>query len=314
METDAGLPRWGVMLPSFDPYRQGSFPLVEAARLCESLGFDSGWVGDHLAYNPPILDAACCLAAAAAVTERIWLGTGVMLLALRNPAWAAKQIATIDALAPGRVILGVGAGGEGAAEFAAAGVPLAERGRRLDESIDVVTRLLAGQEVDHGGPLIPIRVPRLDPVPRRQPPLVVGGRSDAALERAARVADGWMGVWMSPDRLTAAREQLERRARAHGRPCPHVLVMCFVHVTDDEDRGWDEVTSLVRGQYGLELGSLARWLHVGPVGRVATELARYREAGADGLVVLPMGRDPLAQIEAIAPMGDAVITTSSGHR
>lgn len=310
MGPDRSLPRWGVMLPSFDPYRQGSFPVVRAAQLSEALGFDSGWVGDHLAYHPPTLDAPCALAAAAAVTERIWLGTGVMLLALRNPAWAAKQIATIDALAPGRVIVGVGAGGEGEAEFAATGVAIAERGRRLDESIAVVTRLLAGEAADYRGPLGPVRVPRLEPVPGVVPPLVVGGRSDAALERAAKVADGWMGVWMSPDRLASARDQLDRRAMAHGRLPLHVLVLCFVHVGDDEARGWREAGELVRGQYGLDLERLSRWLHVGSRDKVTTELTRYRDAGADGLVVLPMGRDPLAQIEAIAPMGRDLITPS----
>lgn len=300
------MPRWGIMLPSFDPYRRGSFPLVQAARRAEALGFDSGWVGDHLSYYPPTLEPACALAACAAVTDRILLGTGVMLLALRNPAWAAKQIASLDALAPGRIVLGVGAGGEGEAEFQAAGVPLVARGRRLNEAIEVVTRLLAGEEVDYEGPIGPIRIPRLEPVPRRLPPVVVGGRSDAALDRAGRVGDGWMGVWMSPERLASTRDQLQRRADAYGRPLPHVLLLCFVHVTDDRENGWAEAAELVMGQYGLPIERLARWLHVGPIDDVARELARYRDAGADGLVVLPMARDPLAQMEAIAPLGPAL--------
>lgn len=300
------LPRWGVMLPSFDPYRHGRYPLVAAARLVEQLGFDSGWVGDHLAYHPPTLDAACALSACAAVTERIWLGTGIMLLALRNPAWAAKQLATVEALAPGRLVLGVGAGGEGEAEFAAAGVPLAHRGRRLDEALEVVTRLLAGKAVDHPGPLLPMRVPRLEPVPARVPPVVVGGRSGAALARAARSGEGWMGVWLSPERLLRARAELAHLSEAHGRACPHVLLLVFVNITDDPDRGWQEAADLVTGQYGLPIDKLARWIHVGPADKVAAELDRYRNAGADGFVVLPMARDVLAQIEAIAAMRSAL--------
>lgn len=300
------LPRWGVMLPSFDPYRQGSYPVVRAAQVCEASGFDSVWVGDHLAYHPPTLDPIVTLAAAAAVTERIQLGTAVMLLALRNPAWAAKQVASVDALAPGRVVLGVGVGGEGEAEFEAAGVPLAERGRRLDEAIDVVTRLLAGDAVDHPGPLRPIRVPRLEPVPQQVPPLIIGGRSDAALSRAARVGDGWMGVWMDPPRLAATCVRLAHLADEQGRPRPHVLFMAFVHVTDDPDRGWEEAAGLVRGQYGLAVDRLARWIHVGTVTQIAQQLCRYQDAGADGLVLMPMARDTLAQIEAIAEIGTAL--------
>lgn len=295
------------MLPTFDPYRQGAFPLLQAARLAERVGFDSGWVGDHLAYHPPTLDPACSLAAAAAVTERMWLGTGVLLLALRNPAWAAKQIASVEALAPGRVVLGVGVGGEGEAEFAAAQVPLAGRGRRLDEALGVVTRLLAGEAVHHEGPLLPITVPRLEPVPARVPPIVIGGRSSAALDRAARLGDGWMGVWMSPERLRTACDELAARADGHGRARPHVLFLVFAHVTDDADRGWQEAAELVEGQYGLPLDRLHRWLHVGPADKVADAFAGYRDAGADGIVVVPMARDVLGQIEALAQLRAAVV-------
>src|SRR3954469_25437422 len=107
------MPRWGVLLPTFDPLRTGRQPSPgEAARLAEDLGFDAVWVGDHLACPAPVLDAPTCLAAAAAVTNRIALGLSVMLLGLRRPAWAAKQLATIDALSGGRLRLGVGVGGE----------------------------------------------------------------------------------------------------------------------------------------------------------------------------------------------------------
>lgn len=301
------MPRWGVMLPSFDPYRQGAFPVPRAAELAEQVGFDSGWVGDHLAYHPPTLDAACALAAAAAVTEDLWLGTGVLLLALRNPAWAAKQIASVDALAPGRVVLGVGVGGEGEAEFAAAQVPLAQRGRRLEEALGIVTRLLAGEGVDHKGPLIPITVPRLEPVPARVPPIVIGGRSEAALDRAARLGDAWMAVWMSPDRLRRSSEELAAKADRYGRRRPDVLMLVFANVTDDVDGGWREAAQLVDGQYGLPLARLRPWLHVGPAGAVADAFTTYRDAGADGVVVVPMARDVLGQIEALAPLRSAVV-------
>lgn len=293
------------MLPSFDPYRTGSFPVPRAAALAEQAGFDAVWVGDHLAYHPPTMDALCALASAAAVTERVTLGTAVLLLALRHPAWTAKQLASLDALAPGRVVLGVGVGGEGEAEFRAAGVPLAGRGRRLDESLEVLYALLRGDAVDHRGPSISLTSPRLEPVPSLPPPLVVGGRSVPALDRAARVADGWMAVWVTPDRLSSMRAELARKAENLGRPCPRVLLLVFCCLTDDPDRGWNEAAELLQGQYRLPIEKLARWIHVGSAEKLASDLSDYRNAGADGFVILPVARDGLAQIEALGPLRPA---------
>ena len=118
------------MLPSFDPYQQGVLPLLEAARRTEDCGFDSAWVGDHLSFHPPIYEALTSLAAVGAVTERIELGTNVLLLALRQWPLLASQLGTIDALFPDRLLLGVGVGGEHPPEWEAAGVPVKERGRR----------------------------------------------------------------------------------------------------------------------------------------------------------------------------------------
>ncbi|WP_296145213.1 LLM class flavin-dependent oxidoreductase, partial [Pseudonocardia sp. SCN 73-27] len=95
--------------------------MVEGAVLAEELGFDSGWVGDHLSFHPPLLDALTALTAAAVRTERLVLGTGVLLLPMRNAVWTAKQLASIDSLAPGRLLFGVGVGGENPAEWEAAG-------------------------------------------------------------------------------------------------------------------------------------------------------------------------------------------------
>jgi alkanesulfonate monooxygenase SsuD/methylene tetrahydromethanopterin reductase-like flavin-dependent oxidoreductase (luciferase family) len=113
--------KWGVRLPTSDPFGSGPPPVVAGARCAEDLGFDAAWVGDHLIACPPVLDAFCCLSAAAAVTSRAELGINVLQLGLRQPAWAAKQLATIEALAPGRLRLWVGAGGEYPDEFSAAG-------------------------------------------------------------------------------------------------------------------------------------------------------------------------------------------------
>ena len=110
-QEDSTYAGFGVMLPNIDPFRC-SPPFLDAAALAEDLGFDSGWVGDHLSFHPPVLEAVCAVSAAAGRTRRIRLGFAVMLLAMRHPAWTAKQLMAIDRLAPGRLVLVPGVGGE----------------------------------------------------------------------------------------------------------------------------------------------------------------------------------------------------------
>lgn len=298
-DLSRSLAGYGLMLPSFDPYRLGAYPVLDAAERAERLGFDSAWVGDHLQYHAPVLEPCVALAAVAARTRRLRLGFAVMLLPLRHPVWVAKQLATIEALAPGRVVLGAGVGGENPAEYEAAGVPVAERGRRLDEALEIVGRLLEGGPVDHPGPLLPVRSPGLEPVPGRRLPLVLGGRSEAAQARAARIADAWLGVWLSPERVTAARERIAGLAAAAGRPAPQTLMMVFANVGDDRARARAEVDALARGQYGLPLERIERWALLGDAATVAEGLAAHRAAGVDGFVIHPASPDPLAQLEPL---------------
>jgi alkanesulfonate monooxygenase SsuD/methylene tetrahydromethanopterin reductase-like flavin-dependent oxidoreductase (luciferase family) len=295
---------FGVMLPSFDPFRQGPPPLAAGARLLEELGFDSGWVGDHLQFYPPLLDSLTALAGAATVTERLVLGVGVLLLPMRHPVWTAKQVASIATLAPDRFIFGVGVGGENPAEWEAAGVPVAERGRRLDESLEIVGALLRGEPVDHPGPLLPVRSPALEPIPASPVPLVVGGRSEAGLRRAARVGDGWLGVWMSAKRLAETRARLHEYAAEYDRPPCRIVQMVFVHVTDDATAGQAEAFAFAQGQYGPAAEALSRWTLVGDAARVADGLAEWRDAGAEGFVVVPAARDILGHYHRLAKVRD----------
>jgi alkanesulfonate monooxygenase SsuD/methylene tetrahydromethanopterin reductase-like flavin-dependent oxidoreductase (luciferase family) len=304
--------RVGVLLPTFDPYRQaGPRPLVAAARLAEELGFDGVWAGDHLVCRAPVLDAPAALAAAAAVTERVTLGFSVLLLGLRPPAWAAKQLATIDALAPGRLAVGVGVGGEHPEEFVAAGVTVHDRGARLDDALRVLPGLLAGRPQRHVGRVLDVDVPALAPAVSRMPPILVGGRGEPALRRAARFGDAWLPMWLAPDALAARRERLHELAAEHGRPAPTITLLVLVRVQDDPAGAREHAAAHLRGQYDLPLDVVERWAALGPAEHVAGVLRAALAAGVDDLVLMPLGPDPLEQYERLRGVVDLLGTTPS---
>ena len=293
--------RCGVLLPSFDPFRTGDRrPVVAAARLAEDLGFDGVWVGDHLACPAPGLDATTCLAAAAAVTERVTLGFSVMLVGLRSAAWTAKQLIALDALASGRLLLGVGVGGEFPDEFRAAGVPLRERGARVDETLQVLPHLVTGRPVEHDGPKLKLSIPGLEPAMTAPPRVLVGGRGEPALNRAARFGDAWLPMWLTPDELGRRAGRLAELADEHGRPCPELALLIGVHVDDDLAVASREADGHMQGQYRMPLDVVQRWSALGSAEQVAEYLQAYVAVGVRELVLMPLAREPLRQYERLA--------------
>jgi len=286
---------WGVLLPTFDPLRLGEpYAVTRAARLAQDAGFASVWAGDHLKCPAPGLDGPTCLAAAAAVTTEVALGLSVMLLGLRPVAWAAKQIATLQHLSGNRLRLGVGVGGEFPAEYEAAGIPLSGRGARLDRALELLPLMLsAGGE--HS----------LEP-PAKMPPVLVGGRSDRALARAASYGDAWLPMWISPDTLRRRGELLAERSAALGRPAPAISLLVLAHVDADSSRARAQADAHLRGQYGMDLSRVERWTALGGVGEVAAFLEPYTRAGVSEILLLPLGARPLEQIERLAEVTRAV--------
>jgi alkanesulfonate monooxygenase SsuD/methylene tetrahydromethanopterin reductase-like flavin-dependent oxidoreductase (luciferase family) len=292
----------GVLLPNFDPQRLGGPPqIVQAARLAEQLGFESLWAGDHLACPAPGLDAPTCIAASAVVTERIALGFSVMLLGLRNPAWTAKQLTSIDLLAGGgRVRLGVGAGGEFPAEFEAAGVPVSERGTRLDDSLAVIGDLLTGRPVDYAGRALTVRAPALEPALPAAPPIYVGGRGEPALRRAARYGDAWMPMWLTPARIAERSQLLGEMALEQGRPVPRVAPLILVRIDDDRNHAYAQARAHIAGQYRMELEAIERWTLLDSIDGAVEHLHQFVEVGVSEILLLTLGRDPLEQYGRLA--------------
>ena len=288
--------RLGINLPTFDPLRVGGRPkFVDAARRAEDLDFDAVWVGDHLHVPAPVYDATVALSAVAATTTRVKLGFAVLLLGLRQPAWVAKQLTTIDALAPGRLLLGVGVGGEFPAEFEALGLDVKHRGRLLDRALTELPDWLQGRST-----------PALTPTISTLPPLWVGGRSDAALRRAARVGDGWLTTWMSPERIKETGETLAELAAAHGRPRPGIGLALSVHVDANEGRAREAAEDYTQAMYGMPFERVARYTPIGAAERVAERLAAYAQAGVEEFVLTPLTGEPLEQLPRLGEVREII--------
>lgn len=298
--------RWGVLAPTFDSFGTGTPPLIQAARKAEGLGFDAIWVGDHLVCPAPVLDSLCALSAIAAVTARVDLGISVLQLGLRNVVWTAKQLTTIGVVAPGRLRLGVGVGGEFQEEFTAAGVDIHTRGSRLDEMLEVLNPLLTGKPVSYHGDHLNVESPSLLPALEEPPHLVIGGRSDAALTRVARRGDQWMGMWYDPEEVHERAMRLSEMARGFGRPAPQVGMVVLVNVNDDIERSREEAAASLQGQYRLPLRVVERWTAYGPVERVADMLRRYKEAGVSEFVLAPASANQIEQYERLAKVRELV--------
>src|SRR5216117_1669883 len=170
--------------------------LYAYAERAEALGFESLWAWDHvlLGVEPsfPILDSITTLGAVAARTRRIKLGTGVLVLPLRNPVVAAKALGSLDVISGGRLVLGVAAGWY-AREFDAVGVPFKQRGKLFERNLDILLRLWTEERVTLQADELNLReaVMRPRPVQRPRPPILVGGYVDAVLRRAATKGEGW---------------------------------------------------------------------------------------------------------------------------
>ncbi|HEY7201910.1 MAG TPA: LLM class flavin-dependent oxidoreductase [Candidatus Dormibacteraeota bacterium] len=270
----------------------GSVPVADVgayARHVEAVGLDGVFVADHLVATRPILDSVATLAAVAAVTERVRVGFGVMVPALRPVAWAAKQVATLQLLSGGRVILGVGTGGEahGSAGWEAAGIPYAERGRRTDAALAALPGLIAG-----GGGLAPAA---------DVPPIWVGGGSPAALRRAVAHGAAWFPSMVLADAVAEGASRLGELAAAAGRQPPAVAVGGFA-LLDEAAAGGSALERLAAGlaAYGVPPDRAARLPVAGPPEAAAERFAEYARAGAGHLVLNVAGADWRRQCELIA--------------
>ena len=276
-------------------------------RRIEEWGFESVWAGDHVSFHNPIHESLTLLATYAGITSRIRLGTGVYLLALRAPAVAAKMAASLDVLSGGRLIFGVGVGGENPKEFEVCGVPHRERGARVTEGIDVVRALWRDSPATFHGRFSRFEGVSIDPKPVQQPgpPIWIGGRSEAALARAARQGDGWFSYVVHAERYRQAVARLRELAAAAGRSLDGFVHahLAFVTLGADYEKARATWVRLLSQRYAQDFGPLAgKYGIIGTPAQCAEQIERFVDAGCTYFVMNPIcdNDDTERQFEQIA--------------
>jgi probable F420-dependent oxidoreductase len=271
--------------------------LRAVAETAEAAGYDSIWAGDHISFHNPIVDVTVALSTFAARTDRITIGSGIVLLPLRPPALVAKEFASLDWLSGGRVVLGVGVGGEGEGDFAAVGVRRSERGARTDEAMLALRELFRGGEARFEGQFFSFAGVRIEPGPAQPggPPLWVGGRSDAAIRRAGTLGDGWMPIWVSPERFARGLAQ----ARSHGREITGAVVLPALVGERSRERLGEHLAC----RYAMEVDPalVERYCAAGTPDTIAARVQEYADAGAEH-VIFNLGCGPdeyLSQAEQL---------------
>jgi len=259
----------------------------------EALGFDSLWAGDHVAFPAPIIDPLQMLAIFASHTRRVRLGTCVYLLPLRHPTVVAKMVSSLDVVSAGRVIFGIGVGGEFPGEFQACGVPVTERGARCNEAIGVLRALWKDADAEHTGKFFPFERVHLRPPPVQPggPPIWVGGRTDAAVRRTARHGDGYVGYLLSPDSFRTRMAEIRQRAGTVGRgeaPIAAAL-MTFAAVDAHRDAAVERAGAILGAMYGRDMRSAAaRYCIAGTADDCRAAADQFAAAGVEHLILTPL--------------------------
>jgi alkanesulfonate monooxygenase SsuD/methylene tetrahydromethanopterin reductase-like flavin-dependent oxidoreductase (luciferase family) len=314
--SDSEQSQVGVLLPTREQAITGSYaggPLISFAQQAELLGFDSIWTGDSLLARPR-LDPIVVLAAAAAATSHITLGTAAITPALRHPLIAANMITSLDHVSSGRLVLGVGSGfpmPETEQEFAAVGASFAGRAARLDETVQLWRRAWASNvrnaETDFAGRYWQAtgldKLP--DPARPGGPPLwLAGSDTPRVLMRVARHYDGWLPFLPSAQAYASAWQQLRVEAAAVGRAPDAITAGMYATITVNPDRAAarSELEDYLGHYYGRSLEQMSQlqaygW---GTAEECADWLASYVRAGARHVIIRVGSLNAEPQLKDIA--------------
>ena len=277
------------------------------ARLADEAGYDAVWVGDSIVAKPR-LEPLTTLAYLAGITTRVRLGTAVLLPALRHPVVLAGQIANVDQISRGRVVLGLGVGWSlpsAEREWAACGADHKRRVRRLEEHVEIWRTLWRGEPVSQRGEDYELTEHTIGPLPWTEagPPVLItaGNRGEllpAQLDRFARLGDGIITTYVHAEECRVIRARAEEARLRRGRPRAEFPLCVYTTVRMEDDLRVAErvTTEFLAAYYGGGVHSRGT-MGLGPAPAVIAALRRYAEAGVTDLCLRFVGDDQLAQLE-----------------
>ena len=264
-------------------------------------GFDHIFMADHVSFrNGSGTDGFVEVAALSQLDPRVGVMISIYLLPLRHPLPVARQLASMARIAPGRMIFGVGIGGEDRHEIEICGVDPKRRGIRANESLEIIRGLLNGDAVSFSGVEFNISDAVIRPTPKKSIPIIVGGRSDAALARAAKYSEGWIGVWCSSERFRNAINIVDAEAEEYGRSevdwC-HGYQPWVGLDTKDSKKAFESVKRGMENFYRIPFEKFERYTPSGTPTEVAEKLAPYVEAGCKVFNLKVCSQDAEEEVE-----------------
>ena len=297
------------------------FPTQEPEELwqyvdaCEELDIDSLWLSDRIVSEIMNVEPMIALSFIAARTKNLKFGTSVLALPLRNPTVLAKEIATLDFLSGGRVLPAVGLGTEDEREFEACGSPKRQRGGRTDEAIEVMKLLWSQDNVTFHGKYYTLNDVTIQPKPvqRDLPPMWIGGRSEAAIQRTARIGDGWLVSQATPDEVADGVARIKIGALEHGNEIEddHYGVLFSYFIADTpEEAAKQAAPYMLRRRTDVDYPEFSAF---GTPDHVSQLMGRYIDAGAPKIVVRPACA-PELMMEQLELLGKEVVPHYHGKK
>lgn len=273
------------------------YPPSERRRLLADFadsGLEHVHCGDHVSFHDGYgWDGFVNASTFLALHDTLRVHLGLYLLPLRHPMMVARQLSTLWEYAGSRLVFGVGIGGDDRREIELCGIDPRTRGRRMDECLTVLRALLTGKPVDFSGRFFRLENAIVRPVPNPPIPILVGGRSEAAIRRAATFGDGWIGIWASAARFATVTARVAELAEEAGRqvsPWRHSIVI-WCGLDSDRALARRAVAGDMHALYKLPGGEFERWCPAGSPEEVAEFVIPYVEAGAHDVSLIARGRN-----------------------
>lgn len=256
----------------------------------EDTGFHRVGISDHsIATHVRTYDPIVCLANLASHTNRIRIAVQVLVLPLRHPIQVAHAFTSLDQLSNGRIELGVGVGGEWPSEFETLGIDLKTRGKRTDESLAMIKSLWQKNKIDHSGVIFNVKnvSSLISPIQNPNPPIIIGGRSDKALLRAARYGDRWDGIFLDASKFSSLKNRLDQLTNQTNRDVGAGMVM-WVSIGESKSTQ-ERLAHAMENFYQVPFERFRRYAIWGTKDEVHAKIHEFIAEGASDISLIPVG-------------------------